>query len=100
MRPQVHIYGGMSTGLIRRPPKPTVFGGRPELEYDLIRTRTAEGRSRAQKARAAHGPETEIDRGTAGRGPATTRRRCYPRGTGVQLRRGEEYDFEAGCPKR
>ena len=46
-----------------------VLGGLADVERDLIRTRTAEGRSRAQKRGQPHGPETEIDRGAAGRGP-------------------------------
>jgi hypothetical protein len=32
-----------------------VLGGLADVERDLIRTRTAEGRSLAQKARLAHG---------------------------------------------
>ena len=47
------------------------------------------------EARAAHGPETEIDRGTAGRGPEAARNRCPACRTRAQLRRGEKHDFEA-----
>jgi hypothetical protein len=62
---------------------------------DLIRARIVEGRSRAQRAWAAHGPETEIDRSAAGRGPTATgagRDACRTR---VQLPRGQEHDFKA-----
>ena len=45
------------------------------------------------KARSAHGPETEIDRGAAERGPPPTRRRCHARRTGAQLRRRQEHNF-------
>src|SRR5271169_2718706 len=48
------------------------------------------------EARPAHGPETEIDRGAAGRGPATAgggRDACRTR---AQLRRRKEHDFAAG----
>ena len=47
------------------------------------------------EARAANGPETEIDRGAAGRGPQAPGAGCHARGTRAQLRRGEEYDFTA-----
>jgi hypothetical protein len=67
---------GTSTGRLMI----AVLGGLADVERDLIRTRTAEGRSRAQ-ARAAHGPETEINRGAAGRGPPPTCGGSYPRGT-------------------
>ena len=53
----------------------------------------AEGRSRALKARAAHGPSTEIDRGAAGRGPTATGARRDACRTRAQLRRGQEHDF-------
>ena len=39
--------------MIRPPPKLTVLGGLADAERDLIRTRTAEGRSRA-KAQGKH----------------------------------------------
>jgi DNA invertase Pin-like site-specific DNA recombinase len=47
---------GTSTGRLMI----AVLGGLADVERDLIRTRTAEGRSRAQKRWAAHGPETEL----------------------------------------
>jgi DNA invertase Pin-like site-specific DNA recombinase len=59
---------GTSTGRLMI----VVLGGLADVERDLIRTRTAEGRQPGAKARAARRPETEIDRGTAGRGPPTT----------------------------
>src|SRR5271169_3447775 len=43
----------------------------------------------------AHGPETEIDRGAAGRGPAATGGGSHPRGTRAQLWRRQEHDFTA-----
>jgi hypothetical protein len=49
-------------------------------------------RARAE-ARAAHGPETEIDRSAAGQGPQSASGRCYPRRTGAQLWRRQEHDF-------
>jgi DNA invertase Pin-like site-specific DNA recombinase len=54
-----------------------VLGGLADVERDVIRTRTAEGRSRAAEARAAHGPQTEIDEGTAGRSTASAGRGCH-----------------------
>jgi DNA invertase Pin-like site-specific DNA recombinase len=83
---------GTSTGRLMI----AVLGGLADVERDLIRTRTAEGPQPGAEARAAHGPETEIDRCAAGRGPQAPCRRCYLRGTRAQLRRGEKYDFEAG----
>jgi hypothetical protein len=70
-----------------------VLGGLADVERDLIRTRTAEGRSRAQK-RAAHGPTTEIDRGAAGRGPQATGRGRDACRTRAQLPRWQEHDFK------
>jgi hypothetical protein len=43
---------GTSTGRLML----AVLGGLADVERDLIRTRTAEGRSRAKAARQAHGP--------------------------------------------
>jgi DNA invertase Pin-like site-specific DNA recombinase len=71
-----------------------VLGGLADVERDLIRTRTAEGRSRAQKRGQAHGPETEIDRSAAGRGPPPPGRRCYACRTRAQLRCRQEHDFK------
>jgi hypothetical protein len=70
-----------------------VLGGLADVERDLIRTRTAEGRSRAQKRGQRMGPE--INRSAAGRGPQAAGRRCHACRTGAQLPRGKEYNFEA-----
>jgi hypothetical protein len=81
---------GTSTGRLMI----AVLGGLADVERDLIRTRTAEGRTGAE-ARAAHGPTVEIDAGAEGRGlPATCGGRDACR-TRVQLRRGKEHDFPA-----
>jgi DNA invertase Pin-like site-specific DNA recombinase len=68
-----------------------VLGGLADVERDLIRTRTAEGRSRA-KARGQHmgrppklNPARQIE----------SRRRCNPQGTAAKLRCGHCYDCEA-----
>ena len=81
---------GTSTGRLMI----AVLGGLADVERDLIRTRTAEGRSRAQK-RGQH----------MGRPPnCPTRRRPKPGGDGrkprprrtrAQLRRRQEHDFAA-----
>jgi hypothetical protein len=66
-----------------------VLGGIADVERDLIRTRTAEGKSRA-KARGKHMGRppalTPADTGTAERGHQTARRRRYVAGIGRQLR--------------
>jgi DNA invertase Pin-like site-specific DNA recombinase len=72
-----------------------VLGGLADVERDLIRTRTAEGRSRAQKRGQRMGRKTEIDRGAAARGPQATGGRCYACRTRAQLRRRKEHDFPA-----
>ena len=79
---------GTSTGRLMI----AVLGGLADVERDLIRTRTAEGRSRAQK-RAAHGPSAEIDGGAAGRGPTTMGAKRYACRTGAQLGRKPKQDF-------
>ena len=76
-----------------------VLGGLADVECDLIRTRTAEGRSRAQK-RGQHGQAPEIDAGAAGRGPPATCAERDARGTRGQLPRGQEYDFPIGSRLR
>jgi len=52
-----------------------VLGGLADVEHDLIRTRTAEGRSR-EGARAAHGPPAEAHGAAAGRGTAAAGGGC------------------------
>jgi DNA invertase Pin-like site-specific DNA recombinase len=53
---------GTSTGRLMI----AVLGGLLDVERDLIRTRTAEGRSRAQKRGQHMGPTAEIDGGATG----------------------------------
>jgi DNA invertase Pin-like site-specific DNA recombinase len=79
---------GTSTGRLMI----AVLGDLADVKRDLIRPHRR-GPQPGAEARAANGPETEIDRGAAGRGPSPPRRRCYSRGTGAQLRRREEYGF-------
>jgi DNA invertase Pin-like site-specific DNA recombinase len=50
-----------------------VLGGLADVERHLIRTRTAEGRSRGAEARAAYGPTAETHAAAAGRGPPIRR---------------------------
>ena len=68
-----------------------VLGGLADVERDLIRTRTAEGRSRVQKRGQNMGRPSKLTDGStaaagARRGPCRTR---------AQLRRGQEHDFAA-----
>ena len=46
-----------------------------------------------RRSPAGHEPESEIDRGTAERGPPPTCGGSYPRGTRSQLRCRQEHDF-------
>ena len=85
---------GTSTGRLMI----AVLGGLADVERDLIRTRTAEGRSRAQGARAAHGPTPEAHRRAEGRSTAAAGRRRDPCRTRPQLRRRQEHDFTAHFP--
>jgi DNA invertase Pin-like site-specific DNA recombinase len=55
---------GTSTGRLML----AALGGLADVERDLIRTRTAEGRSRPTAQRKAHGPAPFPDTGTAERG--------------------------------
>jgi DNA invertase Pin-like site-specific DNA recombinase len=73
---------GTSTGRLML----RVLGGLADVERDLIRTRTAEGRSRA-KAEGKHmGRPPSLHTGTAERGHQTPRARRYVAGIGRQLR--------------
>lgn len=64
-----------------------VLGGLADVERDLIRTRTAEGRSRA-KGRGQHMGRTPCPHPAAGHGsPAAPRRRGYAQGAGTELQR-------------
>src|SRR5580704_736079 len=79
---------GTSTGRLMI----AVLGGLADVERDLIRTRNRRGPQPGAEARAAHGPETEVDGGAAGRGAAATGGGCYAYGTRAQLWRGKEHD--------
>jgi DNA invertase Pin-like site-specific DNA recombinase len=71
-----------------------VLGGLADVERDLIRTRTAKGRSRAK----AHGQQMgrpPAQSGATEGGHRTPREGRYARRTRPQLRRGKEHDFEA-----
>ena len=81
---------GTSTGRLML----AVLGGLADVERDLIRTRTAEGRSRA-KAREAHGPPPFPHTGTEERGHQTPRAGRYVAGIGAQLRRQPRDHFTA-----
>src|ERR1700724_2785942 len=76
---------GTSTGRLMI----AVLGGLADVERDLICTRTRRQEPGAE-ARAAHGPQTEIDGGAAGRGPQAARGRCHACRTRAQLRRRQE----------
>jgi DNA invertase Pin-like site-specific DNA recombinase len=70
-----------------------VLGGLVDAERDPIHTRTAEGRSRAQKRGQHYGPALETDRRAKGRCTAAAGRERDPCRTRSQLRRREEHDF-------
>jgi DNA invertase Pin-like site-specific DNA recombinase len=80
---------GTSTGRLMI----AVLGGLADAERDLIRTRTAKGRSWAQEARAAYGPTAEIDGSAADRGSPPPSGGRDPRRTGPQLRCRKKHDF-------
>ena len=64
-----------------------VLGGLADVERDLIRTRTAEGRSRAKaQGRAMGRPPSLLDTGPTERGHQTARAGCDIAGIGGQLR--------------
>ena len=70
-----------------------VLGGLADVERDLIRTRTAEGRSRA-KARGQHmGRPPKLTAAAAGGGPPAPRRRRDAQGAGAELQCGRGDDF-------
>jgi DNA invertase Pin-like site-specific DNA recombinase len=62
-----------------------VLGGLVDVERDLIRTRTAEGRSRAQKRGQHMGRPPKLTPGATGRSPPTTGAGRDARRTGAQL---------------
>ena len=63
-----------------------VLGGLADVERDLIRTRTAEGRSRAKTQGKHMGRPPSLNSGTAERGHQTARGGRYVTGIGRQLR--------------
>jgi DNA invertase Pin-like site-specific DNA recombinase len=82
---------GTSTGRLML----AVFGGLADVERDLIRTRTAEGRSRA-KAQGKHmGRPPSLDTSPTERGDQAARARCYARRTRPQLQCQPCHDFTA-----
>jgi len=80
---------GTSTGRLML----AVLGGLADVERDLIRTRTAEGRSRAQKRGQHMGPTPKTHRRAEGRSTAAVGTGRDPCRTRPQLRRGQEHDF-------
>src|SRR5580692_9330872 len=74
---------GTSTGRLML----AVLGGLADVERDLIRTRTAEGRSRAQAQGKADGPTPGTHTGAADRGHQTPREGRYARRNRPQLQR-------------
>ena len=87
---------GTSTGRLMI----AVLGGLADVERDLIRTRTAEGRSRAQKRGQHMGrpPKLTPAQQAEARRPAGAGR--YARRTCAQLPRRQEYDFTADYVNR
>jgi DNA invertase Pin-like site-specific DNA recombinase len=82
---------GTSTGHLML----AVLGGLADVERDLIRTRTAEGRSRAE-ARGKHmGRPPSLHTIAAERGQQTARAGRDVAGIGAQLQREPTEDFEA-----
>ena len=80
---------GTSTGRLMI----AVLGGLADVERDLIRTRTAEGRSRAQKRGQHMGRPSKLHRRAEGRSTAAAGGGRDPCRTRAQLRRGQEHDF-------
>src|SRR5689334_18000320 len=73
-----------------------VLGGLADVEHDLIRTRTAEGRSRAKAQGKAMGRPPSLNTGTAERGHQAARGGRYAARIGAQLQRQPGDDFTAG----
>jgi DNA invertase Pin-like site-specific DNA recombinase len=75
-----------------------VLGGLADVERDLIRTRTAEGRSRA-KAQGKHmGRPPSLNPGATQRGDQAALAGCYARRTRPQLQCQPGDDFAARHP--
>ena len=70
-------------------------GGLADVERDLIRTRTAEGRSRAQKRGQHMGRTPKLTEAQKAEARRRRARRRHPCRTRPQLRRGQKHDFEA-----
>ena len=62
-----------------------ILGGLADVERDLIRTRTAEGRSPSQDPRATHGAAALSHAAATGRGSSPTCGRRNAQGVGPQL---------------
>jgi DNA invertase Pin-like site-specific DNA recombinase len=73
---------GTSTGRLML----AVLGGLADVERDLIRTRTAEGRSRAKAQGKQMGRPASLNTGPTERGHQTPRAGRYVAGIGAQLR--------------
>jgi quinol monooxygenase YgiN/DNA invertase Pin-like site-specific DNA recombinase len=72
-----------------------VLGGLADVERDLIRTRTAEGRSRAQKRGQRMGRKPKLTEAQQAEARQRTGGGSHPRGTRAQLWRRQEHDFTA-----
>ena len=81
---------GTSTGRLML----AVLGGLADVERDLIRTRTAEGRSRAKAQGKAMGRPPSPDTGSTERGHQTARAGRHARRTRPQLQCQPRHDFE------
>ena len=86
---------GTSTGRLMI----AVLGGLADVERDLIRTRTAEGRSRAKALGKHMGRPPALHTAAAERGPPEARGRGHAQGTGRHLQCRARDDFTAdGLP--
>ena len=84
---------GTSTGRLML----AVFGGLADAERDLIRTRTAEGRSRAKAQGRPWGDPLPLTPGTEERGRQAARAGRYARRISPQLQRQPRDDFTPPC---
>ena len=73
-----------------------VLGGLTDVERDLIRTRTAEGRSRAKARGAAQGPPSKAHAAAAEGSTAAAVRGRDAQGTGKKPQRRRGDDFSGG----
>jgi DNA invertase Pin-like site-specific DNA recombinase len=83
---------GTSTGRLMI----AVLGGLADVERDLVRTRTAEGRSRAQRRGQHMGRKPKLTYEQQAEARKRRGRRFHARRTGAQLPHREKYDFEIG----